>query len=282
MSDTTKARGERMLTVLSRQTLVAFNTEQPYQATMTAHGDAAVVLDGVSRTYSRGQPVHALRSLSLTLPGGSYTAVMGPSGSGKSTLLNLVGCLDTPTEGGVRINGREITDLSERERAAVRGQEVGFVFQTFNLMPRLTAVENVALPLVFQGRPRDERIEIAEDLLGQVGLGDRTDHRPAELSGGQRQRVAIARALSTDPAIILADEPTGNVDTATGAKIMDIFADLNDAGNTILLVTHERAIADHAERLVHLRDGEIERTEDLDGPGVDATAATDTAKRGDS
>jgi len=238
-----------------------------------SEGTTAVELAGVGRTYNRGKPVHALRDVSLTLPDGSYTAVMGPSGSGKSTLLNLVGCLDTPDEGSVRVNDREVTALSEHERASVRGQEVGFVFQTFNLMPRLTAVENVALPLVFQDRPREERIETARDLRENVGLADRIDHQPAELSGGQRQRVASARALSTDPAIILADEPTGTLDTETGAQIMDLFADLNAAGNTILLVTHERTIAEHAERLVHLRDGEIERLEDLGGPGREPSHA---------
>lgn len=225
--------------------------------------DLAVELDGVSRVYERGEPVHALRNVSLSLPTGSYTAVMGPSGSGKSTLLNLVGCLDTPTEGSVHVAGQEVTALGESDRATVRGRQVGFVFQTFNLMPRLTAVENVALPLVFQGVDRRDRIETAEDLLDRVGLADRTDHRPSELSGGQRQRVAIARALSTDPALILADEPTGNIDTETGASIMELFADLHDEGNTVLLVTHERRIAEHGERIVHLRDGDIREIESL-------------------
>jgi putative ABC transport system ATP-binding protein len=228
-------------------------------------GDAAVTLDSVRRTYRRGEPVHALRDLSLSFPRGSYTAVMGPSGSGKSTLLNLVGCLDTPSAGTVRVDGRDVTTLTEPERAAVRGEDVGFVFQTFNLMPRLTAVENVALPLVFRSVPREDRLDRARTLLGRVGLSDRVDHRPAELSGGQRQRVAIARALVTDPAIVLADEPTGNIDTDTGEQIMALFSDLHAAGNTILLVTHERRIAEHAERIVHIRDGRVERTEELDG-----------------
>jgi len=231
--------------------------------------EAAVALDSVGRVYERGQPVHALRDVSLSLPEGSYTAVMGPSGSGKSTLLNLVGCLDTPTGGSVHVAGEAVSALGERDRAAVRGQQVGFVFQTFNLMPRLTAVENVALPLVFQGVNRRERIATAEDLLGRVELADRTDHRPSELSGGQRQRVAIARALATDPALVLADEPTGNVDTDTGAAIMDLFADLHAEGNTILLVTHERRIAEHADRIVHLRDGEIQDIETLAVPNGD-------------
>jgi putative ABC transport system ATP-binding protein len=248
----------------------------PSNMTRTAGDDAldadpvtdpsdAVALRNVSRVYRRGEPVHALDDVSLTLPDGSYTAVMGPSGSGKSTLLNLVGCLDTPTEGTVSVEGRDVSTLSERERAGVRGRAIGFVFQTFNLMPRLTAEENVALPLVFQDWDRADRLDRARDLLGRVGLADRTDHRPAELSGGQRQRVAIARALATDPAIILADEPTGNVDSETGATIMDLFADLHAAGNTILLVTHERSIAERAERIVHIGDGEIREIETLDG-----------------
>jgi putative ABC transport system ATP-binding protein len=247
--------------------------------TTTAGGDAsdepAVSVSGVDRTYERGQPVHALQDVSLAFPRGSYTAVMGPSGSGKSTLLNLIGCLDTPTTGTVRVNGTDVTDIPEDDRARVRGREVGFVFQTFNLMPRLTAEENVALPLVFQGVDRPERIDRAREFLDRVELGDRTDHRPAELSGGQRQRVAIARALVTDPAIILADEPTGNIDTETGAAIMDLFADLNAAGNTILLVTHERRIAEHAARIVHLRDGQVETVEDVGSTGHQSGTAVE-------
>ena len=229
-----------------------------------AAGDEPVVdLADVTKTYEGAVAVEALSTVSLSLAPGSYTAIMGPSGSGKSTLLNLVGGLDTPTEGVVRIDGQDIAALSDAERARARGRTVGFVFQTFNLMPRLTAVENVALPLVFQGVDRGERRERAADLLSRVGLGDRLDHRPSELSGGQRQRVAIARALAADPALLLADEPTGNVDTETGAQIMDLFAELHEAGNTILLVTHERRIAEHAERIVHFRDGVIEDVEAL-------------------
>ncbi|WP_394350871.1 ABC transporter ATP-binding protein [Salinirussus salinus] len=227
--------------------------------------EPVVALEGVSKTYELGgETVEALADVSLSLPAGSYTAVMGPSGSGKSTLLNLVGGLDTPGEGTVTVGGRELGSLSERERAAVRGGEVGFVFQTFNLMPRLTAVENVALPLVFQGWDRDERTARAEKLLADVGLDDRLNHRPTELSGGQRQRVAIARALAPGPAVLLADEPTGNVDTDTGARVMGLLDDLHAAGNTILLVTHERRIAEHADRVVHVRDGVVERIEDLE------------------
>jgi putative ABC transport system ATP-binding protein len=226
----------------------------------------AVRLTDVRKTYYLGEPVHALDGVSLSIPRGSYVAVMGPSGSGKSTLLNLIGCLDTPTEGVVYVNGENVTAMSERERTTIRGEQVGFVFQTFNLMGRLTAAENVAMPLVFRGRPRSERRERARDLLEQVGLGDRTDHRPNELSGGQRQRVAIARALANDPAIVLADEPTGNLDSETGRQIMGLFQRLSDEGNTILMVTHERHIAEHAQRVIHVLDGSIERIEEIEEP----------------
>jgi putative ABC transport system ATP-binding protein len=227
----------------------------------------AVVLDDVRKTYELGgQPVHALREVSLRLPRGSYTAVMGPSGSGKSTLMNLVGCLDTPSGGRVVVDGENVGELSESARTTIRGTKVGFVFQTFNLMPRLTAAENVALPMVFRGVPSRQREQRAEDLLDRVGLGDRTGHRPNELSGGQRQRVAIARALANDPALLLADEPTGNLDSETGRDIMDLFADLHAAGNTVLVVTHERHIAEHADRIVHLLDGEVEREERVPEP----------------
>ena len=233
------------------------------------------------RTYHLGEPVHALDGVSLELPKGSFTAVMGPSGSGKSTLMNLLGCLDTADEGTVEIRGQPVASLSDGERARIRGTEIGFIFQTFNLMPRLTAAENVALPLVFTNPEGVDRRERAERLLSRVGLGDRLDHAPSELSGGQRQRVAIARALANEPALVLADEPTGNLDTETGAEIMDIFAELNAAGRTVLMVTHERHIAEHAERIVHLVDGETERIEQLDSAGVsgggeDTAGATGT------
>jgi putative ABC transport system ATP-binding protein len=232
---------------------------------MTDSSDA-VRLSSVTKTYHLGEPVYALSDVSLSLPRGSYTAVMGPSGSGKSTLMNLVGCLDTPTSGTIHVDGQDVTALSERERTALRGREIGFVFQTFNLMPRLTAAENVALPMVFRGVSLGERQRRAQELLESVGIGGRANHRPNELSGGQRQRVAIARALANDPALLLADEPTGNLDTDTGTTIMDAFAELNDAGNTVLLVTHERHIAEHADRIVHLLDGELEREERVERP----------------
>jgi putative ABC transport system ATP-binding protein len=228
-----------------------------------AQATPVVALSNVRKTYDLGGVVEALAGVSLRLAEGSYTAVMGPSGSGKSTLLNLIGGLDTPTDGTVTVGGRDLSTATENERAAVRGSDVGFVFQTFNLMPRLTAVENVALPLVFDGWGREARTDRARDRLAAVGLGDRLDHKPTELSGGQRQRVAIARALAPDPQLILADEPTGNVDTETGDRIMGLLAELHEDGNTILLVSHERRIADHADRIVHVRDGVIERIEEL-------------------
>ena len=223
---------------------------------------AVVSLTDVRKEYDRGgTSVTALDTVSLSLPDGSYTAVMGPSGSGKSTLLNLIGALDTPTAGSVVVDETPVGTLSEPARAELRGTTIGFIFQTFNLMPRLTAVENVALPLSFTGVPRSERRKQAISLLTEVGLGDRTEHLPKELSGGQQQRVAIARALVADPSIILADEPTGNVDTKTGSEIMDLLQTANDAGNTILLVTHSRRIAEHADRIIHLQDGDIVRQE---------------------
>ena len=228
--------------------------------------DPTVVVDGVTKQYAVGTTVTALDDVSLSLPRGSYTAIMGPSGSGKSTLLNLVGGLDTPSAGRVTIDGHDVSTANEAERAAIRGTEIGFVFQTFNLMPRLTAVENVALPLVFDGWSRTDRRQRARELLEDVGLGDRVDHVPSELSGGQRQRVAIARALAPDPALILADEPTGNVDTDTGGTILDIFDDLHAAGNTILLVTHERHVAERADRIIHVEDGHIRSIEEIGEP----------------
>ncbi len=222
---------------------------------------SVVQVGDVRKEYELGGTVTALDGVSLQLPEGSYTAVMGPSGSGKSSLLNLVGALDTPTDGTVVVGGQQVSALSERERARLRGTEVGFIFQTFNLMTRLSALENVTLPLIFAEWGTDRRRERARTLLEQVGLGDRLDHLPRELSGGQRQRVAIARALATDPTLILADEPTGNVDTETGNEIMELLRETNERGNTILLVTHEKRIADRADRIVHMTDGQIERVE---------------------
>jgi putative ABC transport system ATP-binding protein len=246
----------------------------------TGADDPVVALRDVRKTYDLGGTVEALAGVSVSLDAGSYTAVMGPSGSGKSTLLNLVGALDTPTSGTVEVAGRDVAAGDEADRADLRGTEVGFVFQTFNLMPRLDAVENVAMPLVFDDWPREERRERARDLLDEVGLGDRYDHRPTELSGGQRQRVAIARALAPDPAVILADEPTGNVDTETGDGIMRLLGEVNDRGTTVLLVSHARTIATHADRIVHLRDGAVEAVEAVAGVEPRATDATGTDRTG--
>ena len=223
----------------------------------------AVSLENVRKTYQLGEPVHALDGVSLDISQGSYTAIMGPSGSGKSTLMNLVGCLDTPTEGTVVVDGADVATLDDRERTTLRGTTVGFVFQTFNLMPRLTALENVALPQLFQNVGRGERRERARELLERVGLADRADHLPNELSGGQRQRVALARALVNDPALVLADEPTGNLDTDTEDDILELFAEFHGSGTTMIVVTHERHVAERAERIVHLLDGKLERIEEL-------------------
>lgn len=213
----------------------------------------------LSRTYVMGvEKVHALRSVSLEIRKNEYVALMGPSGSGKSTLMNILGCLDTPTSGQYLLNQQLVSEMSDGELAAVRNKEIGFVFQTFNLLPRLTALENVALPLVYAGMSRSQRIEIAEHVMEQVGLADRKSHRPNELSGGQRQRVAIARALVNSPSIILADEPTGNLDTKTSLEIMDIFGKIQEMGNTIILVTHEQDISLYAHRVIKLRDGLVE------------------------
>jgi len=225
--------------------------------------ETVVSVEEVTKRYELGGTVEALSELSLSLEEGSYTAVMGPSGSGKSTLLNLIGGLDTPTEGSVRIRNQDLARLTEDERAGIRGTEVGFIFQTFNLLPRLSAKKNVAMPLSFSGVPHRKRMKRATSLLSDVGLSDRLDHRPPELSGGQRQRVAIARALAPEPSVLLADEPTGNIDTDTGEEIMGVLEDLSESGNTILLVTHERSIAEHADTVLHIKDGEVEGTEEI-------------------
>lgn len=202
--------------------------------------------------------VEALKTVSLDIAKNEYVALMGPSGSGKSTLMNLLGCLDSPTRGEYWLNGTEVSTMDDGELAEVRNKEIGFVFQTFNLMPRLSALENVALPLVYAGIAKEQRLEKARKVLESVGLGDRVSHKPNELSGGQRQRVAVARALVNDPAIILADEPTGNLDSKTSYEIMGLFEQIHKAGNTVILVTHEHDIALHAHRIVRLRDGIIE------------------------
>jgi putative ABC transport system ATP-binding protein len=214
------------------------------------------------RTYEMGaEEIHALRGVSFEIQKGEYVAVMGPSGSGKSTLMNLIGCLDTPSKGRYVLRGKVVSEMDDDELAAVRNREIGFVFQTFNLLPRATALHNVELPLVYAGVPKEKRLEVAKRALEMVDLADRMSHKPNELSGGQRQRVAVARALVMNPAILLADEPTGNLDTVTGEEIMRLFERLHAEGNTIILVTHEKDIADHAHRTIHIRDGRIEKDE---------------------
>ena len=213
----------------------------------------------IKKEYTMGlQLIAALKDVSLSIEKNEYVALMGPSGSGKSTLMNILGCLDTPSSGSYKLNGTEVSEMSDDELAHVRNKEIGFVFQTFNLLPRLTALENVALPLVYAGMSSNDRRIRAEEVMGMVGLADRMKHKPNELSGGQRQRVAIARAVVNNPSIILADEPTGNLDTKTSYEIMDIFAEINKKGNTVILVTHEEDIARHARRVLRLRDGLIE------------------------
>jgi putative ABC transport system ATP-binding protein len=218
-----------------------------------------IELENVTKIYEVGvQEVPALRGITLGVRAGEYLAIMGPSGSGKSTLMNIVGCLDSPTEGSYRLKGQEVASLEDDDLAEIRSTEIGFVFQTFNLLPRMTAFQNVELPLIYGREHRRTRDERVWDTMDAVGLRERADHRPNELSGGQRQRVAIARALINRPSIILADEPTGNLDSTTGEEIMQVFRDLSDAGNTIILVTHEQYIAEHARRIVKLRDGLVE------------------------
>jgi len=223
-----------------------------------AMANALISLQDIRKTYVLGdQTVHALKKIDLDIHQGEYVALMGPSGSGKSTLMNIIGCLDTPSAGQYWLNRKEVSQMSDIELSKVRNDEIGFVFQTFNLLNRLSSLENVALPLVYAGVSQKERLERARETLNKVGLGNRLDHKPNELSGGQRQRVAVARALINNPSLLLADEPTGNLDTQTSYEIMALFEEIHAGGNTIVLVTHEEDIAKHAKKIVRLRDGMI-------------------------
>ena len=233
------------------------------EALTPAPADGVIIkTEDLWKTYDMGAAqVNALSGVSFEIERGEYVAIMGPSGSGKSTLMNLIGCLDTPTRGKYWLNGRLVSELTDDELAYIRNKEIGFVFQTFNLLSRATSLHNVELPLIYNGTPAAERTVRAQDALRKVELGDRMEHKPNELSGGQRQRVAVARALVNNPSIILADEPTGNLDTATGVEIMNLFDRLNAAGNTIVLVTHEHDVAARARRIIHIRDGKVARDE---------------------
>ena len=223
------------------------------------------------KTYVMGsEEIHALRGVNIEIDKGEYVAIMGPSGSGKSTLMNLIGCLDTPTKGSYLLNGKQVSQMNDNELARIRNEEIGFVFQTFNLLPRASALHNVELPLIYAGIAAKDRQERAKDALQKVELAERMSHRPNELSGGQRQRVAIARALVNNPSILLADEPTGNLDSKTGVEIMSLFDRLHSGGNTIILVTHEADIAAHARRVVHIRDGQVEK--DVQSPRLTGAA----------
>jgi putative ABC transport system ATP-binding protein len=228
--------------------------------------DAIIVVRNLQREYDMGgEIVRALRGVDLVIRKNEYVAIMGPSGSGKSTLMNMIGCLDSPTDGEYWLNGHRVSELGDDQLARIRNKEIGFVFQTFNLLPRASALHNVELPLVYAGIASKERMEMARSALTRVGLADRMQHRPNELSGGQRQRVAVARALVNQPSILLADEPTGNLDSATSTEIMGLFSELHAQGQTIVLVTHEHDIAAHADRQVHLMDGQVEQDFQTEG-----------------
>lgn len=237
--------------------------QQPY------YMQSIIQLEDIRKNYYLGkQVIEVLKGISLHIFKGEYVALMGPSGSGKSTLMNILGCLDTPTAGTYILNGQDVSKMVDNSLAEVRNQEIGFVFQQFNLLPRLSAAENVALPLVYAGMPKKQRLEKALHVLDQVSLAERSHHKPNELSGGQNQRVAIARALVNDPAIILADEPTGNLDSKTSYEIMDIFGKIHESGNTVVLVTHEEDIANHAHRIIRLKDGVLESDKRKAATGV--------------
>ena len=231
-----------------------------------------IALQGIQRLYRMGEEtIYALRGVDLSIERNEYVALMGPSGSGKSTLMNLIGCLDSPSAGSYWLNGQDVAGLNDNQLAQIRNKEIGFVFQTFNLLPRLSALDNVALPFIYAGVSEAQRLERALEVLNQVGLGDRVSHKPNELSGGQRQRVAVARALVNRPSLILADEPTGNLDSKTSIEIMELFATIHALGNTIVLVTHEEDIARHAHRMVRLKDGVVESDQNQNPQRVGST-----------
>ena len=243
-------------------------TDTLYQTATKAANEKDIVIRAqeIRKTYTLegGLKVHALRGLDLSIPRGQYAAVMGPSGSGKSTLLQILGCLDVPTSGSYTLAGQEVSELSEDELSSIRNQRIGFIFQAYNLLPRANALNNVALPLRYRGASASERSAAAKRALERVGLADRLDHRPNQLSGGQKQRVAIARALATDPDILLADEPTGNLDSKTGEEILGLFQELHEEGRTIIMVTHEEEVAEHCEKIVRIRDGAVERVDTVE------------------